>query len=59
MVYGADFEDAGRVLVVLVLSLPAFSIWTISGALNGMDDAGSQVFASGVAAALDPRSRSC
>ena len=54
VVYGADFEDAGPVLVVLVLSLPAFSIWTISGALlTGMDDARSPVLASGVAAALN------
>ena len=54
VVYGGDFEDAGPVLVVLVLSLPAFSIWTISGALlTGLDDARSPVFASGVAAALN------
>ncbi len=54
VVYGADFEDAGPVLVVLVLSLPAFSIWTISGALlTGMDDARSPVLASGVAAVLN------
>jgi O-antigen/teichoic acid export membrane protein len=54
VVYGGDFEDAGPVLVVLVLSLPAFSIWTISGALlTGLDDARSPVLASGLAAGLN------
>jgi O-antigen/teichoic acid export membrane protein len=52
--YGRDFEDAGPVLVILALALPAFSVWTISGALlTGLDDARSPVLASGLAAALN------
>jgi O-antigen/teichoic acid export membrane protein len=54
VVYGSAFEDAGPVLVILALSLPVFSVWTISGALlTGLDDARSPVLASGLAAALN------
>jgi O-antigen/teichoic acid export membrane protein len=54
LVYGHDFEAAGPVLVILLLSLPVFSVWTITGALlTGLDDARSPVLASGLAAALN------
>lgn len=54
VVYGSDFDGAGPVLVILALGLPAFSVWTISGALmTGLDDARSPVLASGLAAALN------
>jgi O-antigen/teichoic acid export membrane protein len=54
VVYGPEFDDAGTALVIMVLSLPVFSVWTICGALlSGIDDARSPVVASGLAAALN------
>ena len=54
VVYGSKFEDAGPVLLILALGLPAFSVWTISGALmTGLDDARSPVLASALAAVLN------
>ncbi len=54
VVYGRDFGGVGPVLVILTLSVPMFSVWTISGALmTGLDEGRSPVLASGAAAVLN------